>query len=230
VSGTAPIFEDPLSWEVSVARVFDRERLDAEHFKPMYEELAELLDRGGQREELSSLATVIRRGRQPRYEQDGTVLVLNSRHVGKHLLNLEEAERTDAKFWRDTPTARCEPGDVLLNSTGVGSIGRAAPVLHDDKTVVDNHVTIIRVSDEICDPGYLAIFLSSRLGMMQTEQWLSGSSGQIELYPPSIGRFLIRLPDLELQKEMGARVRKAYEARQEAIRLVEGARHEVEVG
>jgi restriction endonuclease S subunit len=64
--------------------------------------------------------------------------------------------------------------------------------------------------------------------MMQTEQWLSGSSGQIELYPASIGKFLIRLPDPEVQAAIGQRAREAHKARQQALELIESARVEVE--
>ena len=220
-------FNEPLTWSGSLARVLERERLDAEHFMPRYDDLAAYLKESNCAP-LAEIATVIRRGRQPRYVADGSVLVINSRHVGKQLLNSEEAERTDSDFWTRTPAARCAKGDVLLNSTGVGSIGRANTVFEDRKMVVDNHVTIIRVPSEICDPAYLAIFLSSRLGMMQTEQWLSGSSGQIELYPASIGKFLIRLPDPEVQAAIGQRAREAHKARQQALELIESARVEVE--
>lgn len=220
-------FDERLTWATPLAKVVERERLDAEHFMPRYEELKSRL-RDGRHAELSEIATVIRRGRQPRYVADGSIFVINSRHVGRHMLNLEEAERTDLDFWTKTPAARCERGDVLLNSTGVGSIGRANAVFDDSRIVVDNHVTIIRVPEEICDPGYLALFLGSRMGTMQTEQWLSGSSGQIELYPASIGRFVVKLPDLEVQKNIGKRVLDAFEARRRAFQLVEDARTEIE--
>lgn len=220
-------FSEPLEWSISLTRAVERERLDAEHFMPRYDDLSTYL-RKGECVELAEIATLIRRGRQPRYVADGSVLVINSRHVGKQLLNTEEAERTDLDFWTKTPAARCDRGDVLLNSTGVGSIGRANTVFDDRKMVVDNHVTVIRVPEETCDPGYLAIFLSSRLGMMQTEQWLSGSSGQIELYPASVGKFLIKLPDLEAQMAIGKQAHEAHNARQRALGLIESARTEIE--
>ena len=35
-------------------------------------------------------------------------------------------------------------GDVLINGTGVGTIGRAACYLHEQNALPDNHVTILR--------------------------------------------------------------------------------------
>jgi type I restriction enzyme, S subunit len=205
-----------------------RGRLDAEHFQPKYDELLERLSTGDQAKLLGVLASVIRRGRQPRYVPDGDILVINSKHVGHQLINVDEAERTDATFWKANAPARVQPGDVVLNSTGLGSIGRANCVFHSDKTVVDNHVTIIRVDPEEVDPPYLAVFLNSRLGQMQTERWLSGSSGQIELYPSNIEQFMIRLPSIDRQREIGDHVRSAYEARKKMMDLMGEAQQQTE--
>lgn len=70
-------------------------------------------------------------------------------------------------------------GDVLVNGTGVGTIGRAAAYLHEYQAVPDNHVTILR-PDKNLDPVYLSIFLNSIAGQFQVEQRLRGSSGQVE--------------------------------------------------
>jgi type I restriction enzyme M protein len=221
-------FPQPHQWTVAADAVSHAERLDAEHFQPKYQRLAEYITAGGHAARLGDCAAVIRRGRQPRYVPHGSILVINSKHVGRQLLNIEEAERTDEEFYQHTPQARTQLGDVLLNSTGLGSIGRANCVLHSARTVVDNHVTVIRVAAAACDPAYLAAFLNSQLGMMQTEQWLSGSSGQIELYPTAIARFLIHLPPLQVQQDIGQRVRDAYDARVKMMQLMEDVKVSVE--
>ena len=203
--------------------------MDAEHFQPKYERLAAYIKSRGSARQLGDIAPVIRRGRQPRYVDQGGVLVINSRYVGRQLLNTDDAERTDLQFRHATPAARTQKGDVLRNSTGVGSIGRANCVLHEERTIVDNHVTVIRVADaQEVDTAYLAVFLNSQLGMLQTEQWLSGSSGHIELYPASIAKFWIHLPSIERQVAIGQRVREAYDARQRLMALMEDTRELVE--
>jgi type I restriction enzyme S subunit len=38
-------------------------------------------------------------------------------------------------------------GDILVNSTGVGTLGRVAQVLGvDEPTIVDSHVTVVRAN------------------------------------------------------------------------------------
>lgn len=156
------------------------------------------------------------------------MLAINSRYVGKRFINTEEAERTDAAFWDDNPRARAYKHDVIMNSTGWGTIGRTNCVLHDEKTVVDNHVTIIRVKEGACDPVYLAVYLNSEPGLMQTDKWLSGSSGQVELYPGDIARFVVYIPSEEVQAGVADLVRQSYQARQIAKALLDEARRKVE--
>jgi hypothetical protein len=225
-----PDFGGAKWWTITAKDVLVEHRLDAEHFEPRYKKLKKYIERKGSAKPLGQFEPppLIRRGRQPRYVEGGDVLVINSKNVGRQLLNIEEAERTDAKFWSENAPARAQKNDVLLNSTGVGSIGRANCVMHTEKTVVDNHVTIIRVDPDVCDPAYLAVYLNSQLGMMQTEQWLSGSSGQIELYPASIEKFVIHLPDLEIQRRIGDEVREAHAARERLMGLMEAAKSKVE--
>jgi hypothetical protein len=218
----------PKWWTVGLSRAREMQRLDADHFQPKYDELLAHLERTGKAKPLGGIATYIKRGVQPRYVEGGEVLAINSRYVGKQLINTEQAERTDAAFWDDNPRGRAYKHDVIMNSTGWGTIGRTNCVLHDEKTVVDNHVTIIRVKEGMSDPVYLAVYLNSAPGLMQTEKWLSGSSGQIELYPGDIERFVVYLPSEEVQARVADLVRRSYQAREKAKALLEEAKRKVE--
>lgn len=218
----------PKGWTVALSRTQQVERLDADHFQPKYDKLIAHLKKTGKATPLGEIATYIKRGVQPRYVEGGDVLAINSRYVGKQLINTEQAERTDAAFWNDNPRARAYKHDVIMNSTGWGTIGRTNCVLHDEKTVVDNHVTIIRVKEGTCDPVYLAVYLNSGPGLMQTEKWLSGSSGQIELYPAHIARFVVHVASRELQARVADLVTQSYQARQIAKALLDEARRKVE--
>jgi restriction endonuclease S subunit len=96
-------------------------------------------------------------------------------------------------------------GDILMNGTGRGTLGRVAPYLADDNALPDNHVTILR--SPTLDPVYASFYLNSRAGQMQVEMHQRGSSGQIELYPFDIRKFQIwEAPD-SVQKE----IRKLYD-------------------
>lgn len=63
---------------------------------------------------------------------------------------------------------------------------------------------------------------------MQTEKWLSGSSGQIEIYPSDIARYVVYLPSKEFQQRIADLVTQSWEARQKARQLLEEAKRKIE--
>lgn len=202
-------------WIRSAKDTVAEARLDAEHFDPAYEALEAAIKASGDAQRLESLVTYCRRGQQPEYVPGGEVLAINSEHVGEHFINIDGAERTSLEFWERKPGARAQKFDILMNSTGVGTIGRVNCVLHDTKAVVDNHVTVIRAKASI-DPVYLAVFLNSQLGRQQTYKWQSGSSGQLEIYPADIKRFWIAVPQPKVQRAVREQFERAYSAYRKA--------------
>jgi type I restriction enzyme M protein len=205
-------------WSQRASDVVTLERMDADHFQPKYIALEKAIRAGnGEAVRLGTLLSYARRGAQPEYFADGEVLVINSQHVGEHLINIDGAARTNEEFWDKRKTARAGRLDILMNSTGVGTIGRVNCVLHDQRSVVDNHVTILRVNDlERINPLFLSVFLNSRLGREQTYKWQSGSSGQLEIYPEDIKRFWVCLPSKPVQDAIAKKLQAAYEAERRA--------------
>lgn len=120
-------------------------------------------------------------------------------------------------------------GDVLINGTGVGTIGRAAPYLHPFNALPDNHVTILRPDHANIDPVYLAVFLNSLAGQLQVTQHLHGSSGQIELYPNDIAAFSVWVAPHEVQSNIRKMVERGFEAKQRATQLLDAAKRAVEI-
>ena len=117
-------------------------------------------------------------------------------------------------------------GDILINGTGRGTIGRAAPYLVDSCSVADNHVTILRSSS--LDPAYLSMYLNSEAGQMQVEMHQRGTSGQLELYPFDIRKFLVWVAPAELQRELRNLHDKATVAAQKSVHLRAQAKARVE--
>jgi len=202
--------------------------MDAEHFNPFYAAIEAAITMSDRSEVLGDLLSYCKRAPQPKYDPTGEILVLNSQQVGEHFCNLDGAERTSQEYWDKKPAARVKKYDVLVNSTGIGTIGRVNCVLHDEPTVVDNHVSILRVKPGSVDPLYLAVFLNSRLGREQTYRWQSGSSGQIELYPDDIKRFVVVVPDPDVQAGIASDLQAAYDALRVASGLAQAAETSVE--
>jgi restriction endonuclease S subunit len=80
--------------------------------------------------------------------------------------------------------------DVLINSTGDGTIGRVAIYDRLHPAIVDGHITIVRFNDPDL-AWYAATYLLSTQGQNQLYRYINGSSGQVEIYPQDIARVWI---------------------------------------
>ena len=173
---------------------------------------------------LKDFLTLNQRGTQPNYAEQGFP-VINSKHVREG-----EVILTDNRFAslsdKEEPLV-IKKGDVLINGTGVGTIGRAACYLHEQNALPDNHVTILR-TDKI-NPIYLSVFLNSIAGKYQVDKYFKGSSGQIELYPKDIENFYIPLINEDTQTRIADLVQKSFALKAESERLLETAKHAVEI-
>lgn len=215
---------ETLCYVRSSSDVFAALRLDAEHFQPCFRELVDLIDASGSGIRLGDFLLENKRGKQPTYESAG-LPVINSKQVLRNEVRLDDDNRCGSA---EDAGVLIREGDVLVNGTGAGTIGRSAAFLHKVPALPDNHVTILRPKPSL-DPVYLAVFLNSKAGQMQVEQRLRGSSGQIELYPTDLAEFRIWLAPMPIQQAIRSQVEKSFKQRQEALRLLDTAKHAVEI-
>jgi len=222
----------PISDTIAVKRFSDSwggcDRGDAEHYQPKFDQLIQKLESKVKLQPLGNLLTVNQRGKQPNYleEDEDTegLPVVNSKHVREGSVIL-----TDNRFAtipENDNALFIQKGDVLINGTGVGTIGRCAPYLYDQDALPDNHVTILRT--EVLDPVYLSIYLNSITGQFQVEQYFKGSSGQIELYPNDIANFLIWEAPKSIQQKIKQKVEDSHHKREQSKQLLEIAKTGVE--
>lgn len=216
---------EPLTYTRSASDAFAAGRLDADYFAPKYDAMFAAMKIMGECVPLASLLKINRRGKQPQYAENG-LPVINSKHVLKNEVRLD-ADNAFAISSDDALTIK--NGDVLINGTGVGTIGRAAAYLHDTLALPDNHVTILRPRPGVIDPIYLSVYLNTIAGQWQVEKYLRGSSGQIELYPVDIAQFQICLAPEPVQREIHSLVLNAFFARRQAHTMLEAAKRAVEI-
>lgn len=199
-------------------------RLDAEYYQPKFDELEAKIAENHTLVPLSSVLTLNQRGTQPDYAEEG-LPVINSKHVREGEVILSD-NRVATVPDKEEPLL-IQHGDVLINGTGVGTIGRSAPYLHDQNAIPDNHVTILR-TDKI-NPIFLSVYLNSIAGKYQVDKYFKGSSGQIELYPKDIDCFYVPLVDETIQTQIAALVQQSFTLKAESERLLEVAKRAVEV-
>lgn len=126
----------------------------------------------------------IQRGKSPKYAEQSSLPVINQKCIRWDELQLQHLkyihpDQFDA--W-DEPRY-IKPGDILWNSTGTGTVGRAYLVKREDTVlpkVVDSHVTIVRPASDL-EPRYLFNWIKSPAVQNKIEEMCDGTTNQIEL-------------------------------------------------
>lgn len=147
---------------------------------------------------LSQITTYLNRGISPKYIESGGVLVLNQKCVRDGRVDASKARRHDPTQ-RSVAGRLLEAGDLLVNSTGVGTLGRVAQVLAlDELTIVDSHVTVVRADPQQVSWNYLGVALLDRES--EIEGLGEGSTGQTELSRVRLGGLKLLVPPEALRK------------------------------
>lgn len=157
-----------------------------------------------QTQKLGEVCNYIARGISPRYVTSGGVFVLNQKCIRNHDISYAEAKRHDSHLKSFSNEKLIQIGDVLVNSTGVGTLGRVAQVKSIEvPTVVDSHITIVRPFKNIFDAhffGWAMIFVEDLIKEMG-----AGTSGQTELSRTTLKEIEISYPtSLKEQKSIAA--------------------------
>jgi len=109
-------------------------------------------------------------------------------------------------------------GDVLLASTGDGTLGKCCVYDYDRPAIADGHVTIIRINNGEINPYYLADYLRNGFGARQINRLYTGSTGLIELTPDQVNNIVIELhSDVINQERLSKRVREYEEQYKEKL-------------
>ncbi len=137
---------------------------------------------------LGEVCEIITRGKTPKYLEDSNDLVIGQRCVRNHMVDLNIA-RTHLPKQGST---LLKYGDILINSTGEGSLGRVGQVYFNKGNVTfDSHITLVRFIDE-ADSFYYGVLLT--LSENDIETLAIGSTGQTELPRESICNFEVLVP------------------------------------
>ena len=101
---------------------------------------------GWERKPVARLTTFLNRGITPHYDDEADGLVINQKCIRGGRLDLSFARHQSREF---KPERQVQLGDILVNSTGEGTLGRVAQVFSPiPNCTVDSHVTILRPSTE----------------------------------------------------------------------------------
>lgn len=167
------------------------------------------LPKGWAEATIGDLAEYVSRGRSPKYVERSDLPVINQRCIRWHGVDEEHVKFVDPATWSQWGEERYVlRDDILWNSTGTGTIGRAALFVNlpsFDRAVVDSHVTIVR-SGKAIDPAYLFGFIRSPAVQDKIEDMQSGSTNQVELNRGEIVETRVPVAPLAEQRRIVVKV------------------------
>ena len=140
---------------------------------------------------VADCASYVSRGISPKYIEDDGILVVNQRCIRDFKVDFGNARRHNHRA-RSVDGRQLEIGDVLINSTGVGTLGRTGQIRSlPGRAIADSHVTVLRTG-----AGLSHAFWGQALMARQSEieAMGEGTTGQTELSRHKLLRLPLLLP------------------------------------
>ena len=157
--------------------------------------------------EIKEISNIITRGKTPKYALSSNIFVINQACIYWDKIKYE-----NMKFHiEDESLLFLKNKDVLINSTGTGTLGRMniiQNIIHE-KFTIDSHVMLVRLKDEKTLPLYfINIFMNEKYQKDLLLKCVNGSTNQIELSKEKFSKFKIPVPPIELQNKFAKRIEK----------------------
>jgi type I restriction-modification system DNA methylase subunit/restriction endonuclease S subunit len=156
-----------------------------------------------QKIKISELNTLLKRGKSTKYGTSSIQVIKSGQARGYTSFDFTERYFAVDTFILDE--RKLEHGDLLINSTGVGTAGRVTLFLLEGIYVADSHITIFRPKMDIILPK-VALYCLAFIGFQTIEKMAKGSSGQIELTLGIISDIQIPVPPLEVQQRLVSQI------------------------
>ncbi len=141
---------------------------------------------------LNEVTQVLKRGVSPKYVEDDGIVVLNQKCIRNHIVSFEDSRLTDSET-KISADRMLQKFDTLVNSTGMGTLGRIAMNIQEDfPLTVDSHVSIVRANEKI-SPIFLFESLLAQEHVIASMG--EGSTNQTELSARKFGEEIkIKVP------------------------------------
>ena len=167
---------------------------------------------------LTDLSILLKRGKSAKYGKSKIQIIKSGQARGWFDFDFSERHYVDESFVIDE--RKLERGDLLINSTGVGTAGRVTYFGEDGDFVVDSHITIFRPNQDLILPKY-ALCALGLIGFDNIENMALGQSGQIELSLDIIGNIKIPVPPIDVQKQIVEEIGKIEKSNNDAKSLID---------
>lgn len=160
---------------------------------------------------LENITEYIQRGKSPKYSTIEKYPVVAQKCNQWSGFSLAKAKFIDPSTLSQYGIERfLVTGDLLWNSTGLGTLGRIA--IYDDTVnpyecaVADSHVTVIRTDMRWMNYSFLFAYFAGPSVQRVIESQASGSTKQKELSLTTVQNYLVPVPPLAEQRRIVAKV------------------------
>lgn len=146
---------------------------------------------GWKRSTLGEIASILRRGISPKYDDGGKYLVISQKCIRRSIMDTDEARRESKEY---APELNLQDADTVICSTGTGTLGRVGQVCGTyPDTTFDSHVTLVRTEN------YQNFFYQAVKSQQEFLMGMGrGSTNQQELYRDVIENLQILVPTQEI--------------------------------
>ncbi|MDM8337695.1 restriction endonuclease subunit S [Mediterranea massiliensis] len=177
------------------------EQADKSKFGDFKSQFIEMYHKTHNTQTLESVCAIISKGITPKYVDFSSVAVVNQACIqwdGQHLENIKYHNEEIPLKKRTLQT-----GDVLLNATGTGTLGRCCVFncpSNDNIYINDGHVIALATDKSILLPEVLNAYLS--LNDTQAEiyrLYVTGSTNQVDIVFSDIKKMKVPVPNIDDQ-------------------------------
>jgi len=145
------------------------------------------------------------RGKSPKYASNSNSKILNQKCIRWNEIEIEHAKSVDDTWLKSIKNNNfTAENDILINSTGEGTIGRCSLITEPFSNLMyDSHVLLLRLNDEYFNQKYFTLLFNSKYIQNQINEVKSAqSTKQTELGLENLFKLEIPLPPLEKQNEI----------------------------
>lgn len=164
------------------------------------------------------------RGKSPKYKDDTSAFILNQKCNRWNNIDLSFVKTVDEDWLKSIPNNfLTKEGDVLINSTGDGTIGRASVITKEfEGLLYDSHILLLRLNPALINAELFVEIFNSEYGQNQVNEIKSAqATKQTELGISNLSR--IKFPLVENPKTQNEIVNKIKEMRFRKNKLINQA-------
>lgn len=168
------------------------------------------------------------RGKSPKYNENSNAFIINQKCNRWNEIDLKYVKKVD-KDWAESFDSKfyTKENDILINSTGEGTIGRATCIKEKEHTnlLYDNHILLLRLNNEYMDSQFFVYLFNSNYVQEQISI-LKGaiSTKQTELGIEKVKKIKMPIPKLHKQKQISKAIKEKEETINNLINSVEQLR------